>query len=793
MKSFIRGVRSGLSLCRTNPGAAISAVTALAMGIGFSTTMFSIVHGGTRSLPFEDADAIVAIQRVATGGGTVPSSTVRDFNHWARGAQSFEALGAFQTDSTNLSGEGDVPERVSAAALTPGTFELLRVQPASGRSFLPSDAVPGAEPVAVLSNALWRRRYSADASVLGRRIRLDGVSHTVIGVMPAGFGFPLDASLWTAVRTGDSSADGEAVQVFGRLTRGAGHEAARTELLTMARAAAETDPARAAIGLNVVDFIELETPPETVWGLYLLLIAVSGVLIIACVNVANLFIVRAVARSRDVAVRLALGAGRRMIVVEQMSESLVLSSLASIAGVAIAWAGTRAFRLGTADILSAFWMDFSLDTTVLAYASVLAIAAAAAAAIVPALRASRTDIVSTLRDGGAGSSSLKIGRLSRGLLSGQVAMACALLAFTLLLGQAAVAIHARAWPFDPDKVLTAQIGLPLAALDDNETRERVLVQLEDAIDQLPGAHASALASSLPGRGSGNWSFAIDSVATEPSRLLLTGVTMVSTNYFETIGTRVLSGRGLTKDDRPGTPAVAVVNESFVSRYSRDRDPLGRRIFLGKRELTIVGIVEDALPRDIDEADQNGVYVSIHQLRPYAIRVVVAAAADPMPLVRALRASIDRVNPDWPIFEAFTAREAALREKQVLDVLSRLFGIFGSGALLLTAIGLYSVTAFAVALRRRELGIRVALGATRGDLLRMLGLHGGRQLMIGLTVGTLLAVLLTRAFKSAVELNTANDGLIIATVVIALFVTATAAIAAPVLRASTADPVKILRE
>jgi predicted permease len=437
-------------------------------------------------------------------------------------------------------------------------------------------------------------------------------------------------------------------------------------------------------------------------------------------------------------------------------------------------------------------MDFSLDAAVVAYASVLAIAAAAAAAIVPALRASRTDIVSTLRDGG-GASGLKIGRLSRGLLSGQVAMACALLALTLLLGQAALAIHARAWPFDPDKVLTTQIGVPLSSIDDDGARERLLVQLEDAIDRLPGARSSALASSLPGRGSGNWSFAIDEAATDPARLRLTGITMVSPKYFETIGARVLSGRGLTKDDRPGSPAVAVVNESFVSRYSRDREPLGRRIFIGRRELTIVGVVEDAMPRDIDEMDQNGVYVSIHQLRPYAIRVVAAAEGEPMTLVRPLRVTLDRVNPDWPIFETFTAREAALREKQVLDVLSRLFGVFGTGALLLTAIGLYSVTAFAVALRRRELGIRVALGATRGDLLRMLGAQGGRQLVLGLTVGTLLAVGLTKAFKSAVEFNTGNDALVIGSVVIALFLTAAAAIGAPVLRASGANPVRALRD
>ena len=793
MNSVLGGLRSGLSLFRTNPGAAAAAVLALALGIGFSTTMFSIVHGGIRALPFDEPESIVAVQRVATGQGVASMNTARDFSRWAADARSFEALGAFQSGSHNLSGEGEAPERVSTAAVTPGTFELLRVPPAEGRTLLASDAGPGAEAVAVLSHALWNRRYGGDPAALGRVIRLDGLPHTVVGVMPPGFGFPINASLWTALRSGNPGADAETVQVFGRLARGVHADVAQAELQTIARAAAETDQSQAAIALQVVDFIELETPPETQWGLYLLLIAVSGVLIIACVNVANLFIVRAIGRSRDVAVRLALGAARRTILVEQMSESLVLSTMAAVGGLAIAWAGIRAFRLGTADILNAFWMDFRLDAAVVAYASALAMFAAAAAAIVPALRSSRTDIVSTLRDGGHASSSLKIGRVSRGLLAGQIAVACALLAFTLLLGQAAVALHTRPWPFDPDAVMTAQIGVPLATSDDAEAREQLLVRLEAELSQLPGARSAALASVAPGRGAGNWTFSLDAAAADPSRMPTTGLTMVSPGYFDTLGARVLRGRGLTKEDRPGAPDVAVVNESFVARYSADRDPIGRRIFLGRRDLTIVGVVPDLMSGDVDQVEQHGIYTSIHQMRPYAVRVIAAGHTDPMSLLRPLRTAIDRVDPDLPIFEAFTVRESALREKQVLEVLSRLFGIFGAGALLLTAVGLYSVTAFAVTLRRRELGIRVALGATRSDLLRLLTAQGGRQLAVGLTIGTLLAFVLTRAFSAAVEFTAGHQGFVLSSVIVTLFVTFLAAIAAPVLRASGADPVRALRE
>ena len=793
MGSLLRGLRSGCGLFRTNPGAAVAAVLALALGIGFSTTMFSIVHGGTRGLPFDEAKSIVAVQPMATRPGVFPGTMARDYTMWARDSRAFEAVAAFQSNSRNLGGDGEAPERLSTTAITPGSFELLRVQPVIGRGLTDRDARPGAEAVAVLSHGLWSRRFAGDRAVLGRLIRLDGVPHIVVGVMPPRFGFPINASLWTALPAGDPAFAGEAVQVFGRLTRGVRPAAARAELLTLARAAAETEQARAAIALDVVDFVEIETPRQVRWGLYLLLLAVSGVLGIACVNVASLFIVRAVARARDVAVRLALGAPPRTILIEQMAESLVLSIVAALAGLAIAWAGTRAFRLGTADILDAFWVDFRLDATVVLYASALAAVAAAAAAVVPALRASRTDIVSTLRDGGLGSSGLRIGRLSRGLLGAQIAMACALLAVTMLLGHAAVALHTRAWPFDPDALLAAQIGVPLATLDDDAARGRLLSGLEEELRRLPGARSAALASVLPGRGAGDWSFSFDGPVTDFARAPSTGLTMVSSGYFATLGARVLRGRGLTDVDRSGAPAVAVVNESFVARHSAGRDPIGRRLFVGRRQLTIVGVVPDLMSGDVDEVRQDGIYVSIHQLRPYAIRIVAAGPADPLALLRPLRAAVDRVDPDLPIFEAFTVRESAMRDKQILDVLSGLFSIFGAGALLLTAIGLYSVTAFSIAQRRRELGIRVALGATRADLVRLLTAQGGRQLAIGLAAGTVLAFVLTRGFRAAVTFTASNDTLVLGGVVFSLLVTSVLAMAAPVLHASRTDSVRALRE
>jgi hypothetical protein len=386
-----------------------------------------------------------------------------------------------------------------------------------------------------------------------------------------------------------------------------------------------------------------------------------------------------------------------------------------------------------------------------------------------------------------------MGRLSRGLLAGQIALACALLAFTLLLGQTALALQLRPWPFDPDAVLSAQIGIPFANLDDDALRGRLLRELETALGEMPGARAAALASVVPGRGAGNWSFSFDGPAIDPVRSRHTGLTMVSPAYFDVLNARAIRGRTIESGDVPGAPTAVVANESFVARHSADRDPIGRRIFIGSREATIVGVVSDLMSGDVDEVEQDGLYASIHQIRPYAVRVIAAGPADPLGLVRPLRATVGGVDADLPVFETFTVREAAMREKQVLGVLSRLFSLFGAGALLLTAIGLYSVTAFSVTQRQREFGIRAALGATRGDLLRMVAGQGGRQLAIGLSVGTVLAVLLTRGFSAAVEFTAGNDPLVLGGVIASLLVTSALAMIGPVRRASRVDPMKVLRD
>jgi predicted permease len=788
--------QSGLRLIRTSPGVAASAIAALALGIGFTTAMFGIVHGATRPLPVSQPEEIVAIQKTASRG------VVRDFNSYAfdlemwRSASSLESLGGFQTTSLNLAGDGGVPERTQGAMISANAFAIMDFVPAFGRGFDAADAAPGAAPVVILSDALWKRRYGADPKILGRVIRIDGRPHDVVAVMPPRVGFPINASLWVPLTASAAPApgDGPSLIAFGRLRDGADISRATAEIATLTGDASARFPeSHGGIGIQILPFTQIETPMDVIQGLRILVVAVSFVMLIACANVASLLVVRGAARAREIATRIALGASRGQLVAEQLGESLTLALAASVIGLGMAHIAIRAFGVNTSSIIEAFWVDFRVDGVVVAFASMLAAIATAAAGLGPALRIARTDPIDALKDRSHGSG-VRLSRLARRLPGVQIALACGLLALTMALAQAAVDLRTAHWPFDPTRILSAQYGLTLDLLDDRDRRNRRLGELLDALQGAPGVEAAALTSALPGRGSGRWSISLDA-PTEPNRPApyTTSVTMVTPGFFDLLGARPIAGRGLTPADHPSAPAVAVVNQSFVGRLLRDRDPLGARVYIGQRELTIVGVVPDLMPSDIQERTQDGLYASIWQFRPYAVRVMARGAGDPLDLVPVLRRETARVDPDLPIYETFSVRDAALRDKVVLDVISSLFLVFGAGALGLTAVGLYGVVAFAVAQRTRELGIRLALGATRWDIVRLVASQGATQIAVGLGVGIALAIGLTRAFAAAIANAPTGDAWTLAVIVASVGATAAIAMAVPARRAASLQIVRALRQ
>jgi predicted permease len=769
----------------------VIAVVALAMGIGFTTTMFSIVHGATRPLPFADPHEIVAIEKRVTRAGVDGSTRPYDYRLWVDAARSFDVLGAYESVALNLAAPGGEPERLTGAAITSNVFVMLGARAQLGRTLQADDMRPGATRVVVLSHGLWQRRFGGAGDVIGSAVRLTGVDHVVIGVMPARFGFPVNAAFWTPMPLAEAASPpgtGPRLVVFGRLRDGSSMASAGAELDALTASGLD-QTAAGRVRVAVIPFQDIETPRDVIRGLYLLVVAVSFVLLIACANVANLLLARAAARSREVAVRLALGATRRQLLLEHLGEALSLAAAATVLGVALAHAGTRLFAVNTAHIIEAFWVDFRVDAVVLLFASALAAVATLIAGGVPALRAARSNVAEVLKDRAFGSSGLSIGRFSRSMIAVQVALACGLLALTMILARSAVNVHSVPWPFDPSSLLTFEFELPDGGADVAD-RNRRLRELAAAIGATPGVEAAALTTALPGRGS-SWTFSLDAPAVD-ERQRTTAAAFVTPDFFAITRTHLRRGRLLTWQDDESAERAAVVNESFARRYSGDRDPIGRRIFIGTRDFTIVGVVSDVMAGDIQDREQDGFYTSILQSRPFGVRVMARGAGQPLELLPAIRETLRGIDPDMPITEVFTLREAVYRDKRVLDVLSTLFLVFGAGALSLTAIGLYALVSFSVAQRRREIGIRLALGSTRRHVLALVVGQGSRQLIAGLAAGLLLAMGLSRAFAAAVEQLPAADAPLLVVLSLAIAVTVAIALAVPARRASRLDLLDALR-
>jgi len=798
MDRYLVDLKSSLRLLGRSPGLALSAVAALAMGIGFPTAMFSIVHGGTRDLPFDQPRELVILTKTLPRRGLMDlEATPFDYIEWSRQLRGLEGLAAFEAHGVNLGSEARGPERSTAARVTPNAFALLGEQPILGRAFLPADGVPGAPPVVVLGHDLWRARFEADAGVVGRTLRVDGRPHTVVGVMPAGFGFPVSSDLWLplSVNPGVQPAvDNDRVTVFGRLRDGVSLDEARAELATVAaRLAGQYPETHGELSARLYPFVELEMEPEIARVLYLMLGAVSFVLLIACVNVANLLLARAATRTREMAIRTALGATRRRLVMQHLAESTVLAGLGGLLGLGIAYVAVRFFAVSTSNIIEAFWMEFRVDGTVVGFAGALVMAAGVVAGILPALRASATEVADVLKDASGGATGLRIGRVARVLVVAEMALATGFLIMTMTFTRSAVALRAVDLPFPDREILAAQVGVGQATLDDPVGRARFARDLSDRLRAIPGVQAVGLVSALPGRGSGAWTLALDAPPTEPgSGQPTAGLAIVTPEFFDVLEARTLRGRGLTWGDDAEAPGAAVVNQSFVRKYSPDREPLGRRVFLGARDLTIVGVVPDLQIQDVDDRAAEGLYASILQVRPYAVRVVVRAGGDPLALVGAVQDAVEAVDPELPVFEMATLRAAIYADKRVLDVFGVLFLVFGIGALFLAVLGLYGVVAFAVNRRAREIGIRVAMGASPRDVMGLVLRQGGILVGAGTAIGLFIAFGLSQALAAGIDVIEPAGPLTYAAIAGTLGGAALLGLLRPVRRALALQPMAALR-
>ena len=796
-------LRDGARMLRRNPGTSVLAAVALALGIGSTTTMYSIVRGILRDLPVERPEQLMHIAVTDRTAGDqylrVPAADIVALRNQQR---SFVAIAAYEARAVHL-GDNDHPaQRVAIAAVSPSLFQVLRVAPLVGRALAPDDTRPGSTPVAVLGYTLWRNRYASDRAIVGRTIRINGFPTMVVGVMPDGFGFPQNEQMWTAlaidtVHAGPGAKTGPAFGVIGRLRNGVTRETAGADVAALGQRLALADPmAHEGRALAMRPFSEEMIPRDARVIFRAMLLAVSFVLLIACANVANLLLARAVSRSREIAIRLALGASAGSLVRQLLVESLAVAIPGGVLGLALAWAGVTVFNATLGFELS-FWMRVNLDAGVLAFTTGLVVVAAIAAGLAPARQAARVAVGDVLKDRTRGSSSFRLGRASRALVVGEVALSCALLVVTGLMVKGVLTATSRYVGAAPDHVATGRIELRPDAYPNVAARTRMFDALTSRIAAQPGVTSVTLASHLPGNSAASAPVEIGGVRYDrPEAIPQSRVIAIASSFFETFGTPLLRGRSFSIADRSGAPPVAIVNRAFAERFMAG-DPVGKQIRLTPNGewATIVGVapvlgtVSGTGSRD---TGLDAVYVPLAQSDWANVAIAARTTGDATALVSTLREIVGELDADVPLYQEGRLDVALAQATAGEKVFGGLFTFFGISALVLAVVGLVGVLAFSVGRRTSELGIRMALGGRPASILWLVLRGGLLQLAAGLAIGLVLAAIVAPQFGEALFTQDPHDPIVYASIALALIVAGALASIVPARRALAVSPMTALR-
>jgi putative ABC transport system permease protein len=791
------------------PGFAALSILTLALGIGATTAIFSTVHAVVlRPLPLPHPERIVAVYEEWRGNpGNVSAGNFTDVQ---RDARTFNALTAIQYSSFNLAREGAV-ERVIGARATAGFFNVFGVQPALGRSFTTEEDQPGREQVVVLSHRLWIRRFGGNAAVVGQDVALSGRPYRVIGVMPASFDLTVDAEeLWVPVAfTAQRKAihDEHYLTVYGRLGTGVPREHALDDLTRIAqRLRAQFPKDDQELSFQVIPLMQ-DFVGDYSTRLYVLLGAVGFVLLIACSNVANLLLARGASRVGEIAVRAALGAGRGRIFRQLLTECLVLAFAAAAAGLAIASWGIRALVAVSPPGVPRLEQTH-LDTTVLLFTIGIAVFSALLFGVVPARRSSRADLQAVLKDWGRGAAMGGIrDRLRTALVVGELALALLLLTGASLLIQSSLALQRVPPGFDPHGVLSGRLSLPAHEYESADRIQQTFERIVEEARSIPGVQSAAVTSQVPRAPGGNGNGLIpEGKAIDANNAILARLRMITPGYFEAMRIPIVRGRPLTSQDRRGSLKVMVVSDALARAAFPNEDPIGRRITCcepssdgGPDYKTIVGVAGDVRSRGAGEAPSPEFYLPIAQLPPEAWtwiqRTVYVVVRMPMGAEAggdALRAAVRRVAPDVPLFDVRPMDDrlgASLATARFNTLLLTLLGVIG---LVLAAVGVYGVMAYFVSRRTQEIGVRMALGATKRDVILLVVRQSASPLIIGVAAGIGASVALTGVLKAQLFGVTPRDPLTLAAAAVGLGCIALGASLVPAGRAAAVDPTQALR-
>jgi predicted permease len=768
--------------------------------------MFGAIDGYfLKPLPFAGSSRLIHLELSnASQGRRSIAVPPHDFIDWQASQRSVESLAGFYQGTINVSGN-ERPERFDGAFVSSNTLTVLGVQPLMGRLFLPGEDQPGAQPVVILGYDLWKNRYGADRGIIGKVIRVNAKNAVVVGVMPPGFEFPVQEDLWVPLTLDvkDTARDkGSPLEVFGRLRKGVTLEQARADFGNIVARLAKEYPDTNAGFLPVVKPYADEFIGDAKPQIYTMFVSVLLVLLIACANVANITLVRSIARRREFALRSALGADRWRLIVQILTESITISVVAGtlaylIANTAGAW--TVAMLKNNPDIAPPYWVDIGTDWRTVLFACTIALISGVVAGLFPALRASRIDLTSSLHQGGY-SVAQPLGRTSRILITAQIALSCILLISAGLMTRSIINMQKVDVGAKTDNVLTARIGLMEANYPGTESRVHFFEALVDRLSGLPGLKAATVSSSLPGSFSGSQFYTPDSATqSRKGRPPLAHVVVTAPNYFRVFEIPVLNGRSFDSRDKKGGQSVAIVNKMLAEKWWPGKDPIGHRVKLVDPEktnapwLTIVGVIPNVQQDEVADELLPTIYLPLAQSDPYFMSVALrTSGTNPMQFAETLRQTVEDLDPDQPVYWVRTLQEWINIGRFGSSFIATLFILFAIVAVTLAAAGQYALLAYTVQQRTREIGVRRALGALDKAVVRLLLGQGIRQFLIALAVG--LPIAFGFAFLLANQLFGVKpfDPITFVVIPVVLFLVSVLAGAAPAHRALKVDPVIALR-
>lgn len=787
-------------LGRSRGFVAVATLT-LALGVGANTAIFNVVRGVLlRDLPYSDPDRIVSITTMIHGGAS--SASPADFIDWRAQASSFSGIAAYFTSTTNLTGSGE-PQRLNQARVSANFFDVLGVQPEKGRAFQRGEDDRLAPRVAVLSDGLWRSRFGADESLIGRTILLDDAPTMVIGVASPRVRMPGDVDLWVTTRFDEkdvapSSRGARWIETIARLAPRQTVAAAQTEMTTIAARLAQADPKHNDGVTARVTALHDDLVADVRTPLLVLLGAVGFVMLIACVNVASLSLGRTAARETELAVRVALGAGRGRLARQLLTESLLLSFVGGAAGLVIAWFGTRALVAGAPGGLLAAG-SIHTDAWVLAFALGLTVLSGLLFGVAPAIQGSARRLRNDLRAGSRGVAAGR-GRLRPVLVVTEVALAITLLAGAGLLLRSFVRLTTVDPGFRPEGASTFSLSLSPIRYEEPAKQEQFARTLLSRLDRLPGVTASAISFGLPLSGSSfGFTFAIGGRAEQSGPDEPRGQVRIATpGYLKAMGIPLLRGRWFTDDDRAGAPPVIVISQETVRRYWPNEDPIGQQILTGwgrddhRFGGTVVGIVGDVRQYGLAGKPTPHLYGPLAQRPLDEMTVIVRSTAPTATVLSASRNVVTSLDAKLPLYDVMPLDDLVRSSIAQRRFYASLLATFAALALLLAAIGIYGVIAYSVQRRRRELGIRIALGASRDRVVGMVLRQGMVLALTGAAIGLGAASVLTRVLSDQLFGVTATDPLTFLAAPTILVAIALVACLVPARRAVSVDPASALR-